>query len=248
MVLKVKVLGISASIRHGNSEYLLRKALEAAKSVAPDLIETEFYSMAGRIINPCIHCLSCVDHRDCIIKDDFDELLEKWLEADAIIYSIPVFHLGLPAHFKAFLDRLGQTVFARYLDRPPRFMKVIGVITQGTDLGGGEELTAMHIIAHALVMGCIPVAGDPPESYVGAIGWTKRSPMPDAFERMLSEGDFDSQVTLDAAVSLGRRVAFMALIVKNGVYALRDILGKELSYSWFIEKIMNELRGGSTEE
>ncbi|MEM2590551.1 MAG: flavodoxin family protein, partial [Zestosphaera sp.] len=216
MLLRVKILGISGSIRHGNSEYLLMRALDAAKKVAPELVDTEFVSTAGLIINPCIHCLACVDHRKCIIKDDFNDLFDKWLEADAIIYSIPVFHLGIPAHFKAFIDRLGQTLFAKYLDKPPKLLKVIGVITQGTDLGGGGELTAIQIISHALVMGCIPVAGDPPESYIGAIGWTKRSPLPDAIERLATEKDFDANTTVSAAESLGRRVAYTSLIIKNG--------------------------------
>ncbi len=237
---KVKILGISASIRHGNSEFLLSKALEAAKEVAPELIETELYSMAGKIINPCIHCLACIDHKSCIIRDDFDELLDKWLEADAIIYSIPVFHLGIPAHFKAFLDRLGQTLFARYADRPPRFLKVIGIIAQGTDLGGGAELTIMQLIAHSLVMGCIPVAGDPPESYLGAVGWTKRSPLTDAFERLLHEKDMDAEVTLKAAISLGRRVAQLSLIIKNGVNTLRDLVAKDRAFAWYLEKLEKE--------
>ena len=237
MVLGVKILGISGSIRHGNSEYLLTRALEAARKVAPELITTEFVSTAGLIINPCIHCLACVDHRRCIIKDDFEDLFNKWLDADAIIYSIPVFHLGIPAHFKAFIDRLGQTLFAKYLDKPPKLLKVIGVITQGTDLGGGEELTAIQIISHALVMGCIPIAGDPPESYIGAIGWTKRSPLPDAMERLAMRRDLDANTTIVAADSLGRRIAYTSLIVKNGARVLSDVLGKDPWYSLYLSKI-----------
>lgn len=240
MVLGVRVLGISASIRHGNSEYLLKRALKAAEEAAPGLVETEFYSMAGRIISPCIHCLACLDHRDCILRDDFKELMEKWLEADAVIYSIPVFHLGIPAHFKAFIDRLGQTLFARYQDRPPKFLKVIGVISQGTDLGGGEELTAIQVITHALVMGGIPIAGDPPESYIGALGWTKRSPLPDSIARLEEQGDFDAKTTIRAAESLGRRVALTALIVKNGVAALSELLSRDPSYQWYLEKLDSE--------
>ena len=240
MTLKVKILGISGSIRHGNSEYLLKKSLEAAKRISPENIETELYSMAGKIINPCLSCLSCVDHRECILRDDFNELFEKWLEADAIIYSVPVFHLGLPAHFKAFIDRLGQSLFAKYSDRPPKLLKVIGVITQGTDLGGGEELAAIDIISHALVMGCIPIAGDPPQSYIGALGWTKRSPLPDAFERMVTQDDYDARITLEATISLGRRVAYTALIIKEGVYALKDFLMAEPGYKWLINKIFKE--------
>jgi multimeric flavodoxin WrbA len=240
MVLGVKILGISGSIRHGNSEYLLLRALESAKKVAPDLITTEFVSTAGLIINPCIHCLACVDHRRCIIKDDFEDLFNKWLEADAVIYSIPVFHLGIPAHFKAFIDRLGQTLFAKYSDKPPKLLKVIGVITQGTDLGGGEELTAIQIISHALVMGCIPVAGDPPESYIGAVGWTRRSPLPDAIERLAAEKDPDASTTITAAESLGRRVAYTTLIIKNGVGVLTDLLSKDPWYSLYLSKITNQ--------
>jgi len=234
----VKILGISASIRlNGNSEYLLKKALEAAKSVSPEHIETEIYTFSGKIISPCGHCLSCIDHRECILHDDFDEIFNKWLDADAIIYSIPVFHLGLPAHFKAFIDRLGQTLFAKYKDRPPRSMKVIGTIVQGTDLGGGEELTAVQIITHALVMGGIPIAGDPPESYIGALGWTKRSPLPDAFARMEEKEDFDAITTIKAAESLGKRVAYLALILKNGAVVLKDLLKKDPAYSWFLERL-----------
>jgi len=238
MVLPIKILGISASIRKGgNSEYLLKKALTAAEKVSPELVKTELYSMTGKIINPCLHCLACLDHRECIVHDEFNELFEKWLEADAIIYSVPVFHLGLPAHFKAFLDRLGQTLFARYQDRPPRSMKVIGVISQGTDLGGGAELAAMQIISHALVMGGIPIAGDPPESYIGAIGWTKRSPLPDSFARLEEQNDVDAITTINAANSLGRRVAYLALIIKNGGHALHDILKEDPAYSWFLERL-----------
>jgi multimeric flavodoxin WrbA len=237
VVLPVKILGISASIRHGNSEYLLRRALEAARRVSPEHVQVEFYSMAGKIITPCLHCLACLDHRDCIIEDDFREIMEKWLEADAIIYSVPVFHLGAPSHFKAFIDRLGQTLFARYKDRPPKFLKVIGVISQGTDLGGGEELTAVQIISHALVMGGIPVAGDPPESYIGALGWTKRSPFPDAIERMEKRGDEDALTLVRAAESLGRRVAYMALIVKNGASTISSLLRKDPSYHFYLERI-----------
>ncbi len=241
--MKIKVLGISASIRQGNSEYLLTKALEAAKSVAPDIIETEMVSFRGRRINPCIHCLACLVHKKCIIRDDFEYFMNKWLEADAIIYSVPTFHLGIPAHFKAFIDRLGQTLFAMHGDRPPKFLKVIGIISQGTDLGGGEELTILQLIAHAIVMGCIVTSGDPPSSYLGAYGWTKRSPLVDAFARMIEEGDFDAKTTLEAVESLGRRVAILAMIIKHGVKQLKEFLQRDGAYRWYLEKLGRDEKG-----
>ncbi|MHA1581250.1 MAG: flavodoxin family protein [Candidatus Baldrarchaeia archaeon] len=241
-MIKVKILGICGSLRHGNSEFLLKKSLEAAKSVAPEYVETEFYTLAGKTIYTCDFCLLCLEYKDCMVKDDFHELKEKWLEADGIIYSIPVYHLGMPAHLKAFIDRLGQTVYGSSGDIPPKFMKVIGVIAQGTDLGGGAELTMIQAITHALVMGSIPIAGDGPESYIGAYGWTKRSWFTDSFERLLEQKDFDAETTLRAAESLGRRVAYLSLIVKNGAYLMKDLLKKDPKYNWYLSKIENDMK------
>jgi len=89
-------------------------------------------------------------------------------------------------------------------------------------------------------MGCIPVAGDPPESYIGAIGWTRRSPLPDAIERLATERDPDANTTIKAAESLGRRVAYTTLIIKNGVGVLADLLSKDPWYSLYLSKIANQ--------
>jgi len=242
MILPVKILGISASIRRsGNSEYLLKKALKAIENIDSNIFKTEIYSFTGKVLSPCLGCLSCLDFKDCILRDDFDEIKEKWLEADGIIYSVPVFHLGLPAHFKSFLDRLGQTAMAQYQDRLPRYMKVIGVISQGTDLGGGAELTAIQLITHALVMGGIPVSGDPPESYIGAVGWTERSPLLDAIIRLEEKNDINASTLIKAAETLGKRVAYLSLIIKNGAYITKDIIEKDLGYSLFLDKIKKEI-------
>jgi len=72
-------LGICGSPRYGNSEFLLKTSLETAKSVAPEYVETEFYTLAGKTIYTCDFCLLCLEYEDCMVKDNFHELKEKWL-------------------------------------------------------------------------------------------------------------------------------------------------------------------------
>ncbi len=110
----IKVLGICGSPRVGNSKFLLEEALDSAKAVN-DNVEVEYYSIRGKKFSGCVMCQACAKDGECIIKDDFQELLEKWIEADVILYSVPVYHMGMPAQLKAFLDRLGNSLFGRYV-------------------------------------------------------------------------------------------------------------------------------------
>src|SRR5659263_212162 len=97
MVTKLKVLGICGSPRKGNSEFLLEKAMEAATSVKLDIVECTTYSIRGKKFSPCVACGRCVAlDGECIIKDDFQELRDLWVQADVIIYSVPIYHMGMP--------------------------------------------------------------------------------------------------------------------------------------------------------
>ena len=147
-----KLLGISASPReHGNSRFLLEVALDAAEAVAPGLVETELYSCAGKTFELCDACDLCHEELGyCkIISDDLGELRDKWIEADAVIYSVPIFHMRVPGAFKNFLDRLGNSVVEGFTSKP---MKTIGVLTQGTGRVTGQEQVMMYLNGHATMM------------------------------------------------------------------------------------------------
>ena len=103
----VKVLAISASPRNpSNSEVFLQEAL----GVLPTLrIQTDVtvYHFRGKNFRPCIACLQCFKNGGmCILQDDFESLRQLWLAADCIIYSLPVYVVGIPGVLKCFLDRL----------------------------------------------------------------------------------------------------------------------------------------------
>lgn len=56
----------------------------------------------------CRECYSCWTYTPgrCVIKDDMAEVLQKYLEADAVIFSTPVHTFGVSAPLKAVIDRL----------------------------------------------------------------------------------------------------------------------------------------------
>jgi len=221
----INVLGFCASPRIGNSLYLLNKAMDEMRAYAEQLgeeISVETCSVRGKKISGCVMCQGCMKDGICIIKDDFKEMQDMWLKADVIIYSVPVYHMGMPAQMKAFIDRLGNSMFGRYKQlfpnviTAPKPLKVIGCIAQGIHAFSGQEHTITQIINHALISGCVPVAGDLWESYIGAGGWTANEESRNALEKQFENGTEDSRIVVTSSQSLARRTLDMAILLKNG--------------------------------
>ena len=237
----INVLGICGSPREGNSQYLLKEALSAAQGVDPKKVRISEYSFKGKHFSPCIGCFKCDEKKhlgECVIKDDFQDLRDQWISSNAIIYSVPVYHLSIPGQLKCFIDRLGNTINRYYRLTSPRFLKVIGAIAQGSHFGAGQELTISFLILHSVLKNCIPVSGDGWESYLGGCGWTKNDRGRDAIKRLYEEKETDATVAINSSRSLGRRGAELALIIKNGGLQMKEFLSKDPSYRPFIEKIL----------
>jgi multimeric flavodoxin WrbA len=125
----VKILGLSCSPRKGgNTEILLAKALKGAQSEGA---EVELYSVSGKDIKPCDGCRACYKTGQCHIKDDMQELYEKLLEADGIIFGTPIYFYGMIAQAKTIMDR------SIALNTPERNLtnKVGGVVVVAGSLG-----------------------------------------------------------------------------------------------------------------
>jgi len=237
--MKIKVLGISGSPRrYGNSQFLLEHALESAKAAAPDLVETEPYTIAGKKFAGCISCLKCADLKgECVQKDDFQELRDKWYEADVVIYSLPVYHMSVPGQVRCFIDRLGNATYCYYNMSVPKVMKVIGAIAQGLHIFSGQENVMMQIINHAFLMGCIPVSGDGPECYIGAGGWTSNDFGVGALKQQTADGQLDATMTLNGARSIAKRAVELSLMLKSGADMNRDRLSKDPMYGSFFKRL-----------
>ena len=97
------VLGINGSPRiGGNTDILLDKALEGAKSKGA---RTEKVVLNTLKFSPCQECENMRDDGVCIIEDDMQTLYGKIGEADAIILASPIFFGSLSAQMKMMIDR-----------------------------------------------------------------------------------------------------------------------------------------------
>jgi multimeric flavodoxin WrbA len=240
----INVIGFCASPRQGNSDFLLDKALESASAYgrAPTKINR---FLIGR--KPLAPCDACGAHKalkgECRIKDSFQEVRDLWLDADVVIYSFPVYHMGIPAQLKSFLDRLGNSLgFYFQKEEPrtyqiPRLMKTMGFITQGAHLYGGQDLALSYMLNHALLMRCIPVPGDLPDSYIGAGGWTGGQPGEKSLQELFEQGDRDALLAVKSARQVVRRALETALILKAGLVARKRILAGDQSYGFVLEKL-----------
>jgi len=134
----LKILGIVCSPRSGgNTEILVRKALESAEKEGA---ETETWSVAGKDVKPCDHCLTCIKTGQCHIKDDMQALYPKMIEADGIILGSPVYFWSVTAQAKIVIDR----TYA--LRRPTNRLegKVGGAIAVAGRRGQVEALTVIN--------------------------------------------------------------------------------------------------------
>jgi len=101
---EIKVIGIVCSLRKGgNTETLVQLALSSAKEAGA---ETELLRMMSQNIAPCDGCYACSKSGICHIKDDMQEWLVKFEQAQAIIFGMPVFFFTLPGQAKVLMDRL----------------------------------------------------------------------------------------------------------------------------------------------
>jgi multimeric flavodoxin WrbA len=143
----VKILAVSFSPRKkGNTEILLGEALQGAKAEGA---EVELYSVSGKNIQPCDGCWTCMESGQCHIKDDMQELYDKLLAADGIIFGTPIYFYAMTAQAKTVMDR------SMPLGHPDRNLanKVSGVIAVAGSLGLIDALKDwyFYIVGHRML-------------------------------------------------------------------------------------------------
>ena len=84
----MKVLAINGSARKdGNTAAMLRMALSEIEAAG---IETELLQLHGKDIRGCIACMKCWENKDghCAVKKDMlNEIVDKMVAADAIVFA-----------------------------------------------------------------------------------------------------------------------------------------------------------------
>ena len=106
----MKILGISGGTRNGSNDGMCKEALMAAQAAGA---EVSFIQLQDLNIEPCTGCTACVQSvlggrgGACVLKDDFDWLLDKMLDADGILFTSPIFEKGATGLFHTITDRFG---------------------------------------------------------------------------------------------------------------------------------------------
>lgn len=106
----MKILGISGGMRNGSNDGLCKEALMGAREQGA---EVEFIQLQDLHIEHCTGCTACVQSvlggkgGGCVLKDDFDWLLDKMLDADGIVFATPIFEKGATGLFHTITDRFG---------------------------------------------------------------------------------------------------------------------------------------------
>jgi multimeric flavodoxin WrbA len=134
--------------------------------------ETRFFTVRGKNINFCTHCDHCLTHKECVFKDDMQEVYDLLREAEGVIFATPVYNGGVSAQTKAVMDRYRAVVAA---DRNFFKHKVGMGIALGGDRVGGQEAALQQIITFYVLNGIVPVSGGFFGANLGATFWTKDS-------------------------------------------------------------------------
>ena len=101
--------GFSSGRRNGNTEVLIKEALEAAREMG---VEIKYYCLRDYDLHQCTPCrlgtcaASSVDINACPYKDDAIFLVNEFLNADGVILGSPVYSLTVNSLMMTFRDRI----------------------------------------------------------------------------------------------------------------------------------------------
>ncbi len=161
------IVGICGSPRQQATEHVLKDALVMLENLG---FETKFFTVRGKNIGYCTHCDYCLTNKECVFKDDMQEVYALLKQADGIIFATPVYNGGVSAQTKAVMDRCRAAVAG-----DKNFFKhKIGMgIALGGDRVGGQEAALQQIITFYILNGMVPVSGGFFGANLGATFWTR---------------------------------------------------------------------------
>jgi multimeric flavodoxin WrbA len=196
--MKILALSFSPHIQ-GNTVTLLNEVLKGAQKEGAEI---ELYSVAGKTFEPCDGCRVCWDTGECHIQDEMQNLYDKLLEADGIIFGTPIYFYTMTAQAKLVIDR------SVALGRPERSLanKVGGVVAVGGSMGLVDALKDLYFFMTTRQM----LPANFVAAYAGALGDINK------MEKCLA-----------AASNLGRQ---MVLIAKQNFKYPPDIRRSSFAY------------------
>ncbi len=110
-----KVLIISTTPRKGgNSDILAEEFGRGAREAGH---QVEKICLYDKTINFCKGCLACQKTQRCVIHDDADNIAQKMLTAEVIVFATPIYYYEMCGQMKTMLDRSNPLYNADYAFR-----------------------------------------------------------------------------------------------------------------------------------
>ena len=101
------IIIVSSSPRKdGNSETLCKEFKKGAMDAGH---RVELICLREYKLNYCTGCYSCANTGKCFQEDGLNELSQKLIEADVIVFASPVYFYSMSGQLKVFIDRLVPT-------------------------------------------------------------------------------------------------------------------------------------------
>ncbi len=98
-----KVIILSASPRKGgNSDLLCDQFMRGAQEAGH---EVEKIYLHKERLGYCMACDACSETKKCVQKDGGNEILEKMVSADVIVFATPVYFYAMNGQLKTLIDR-----------------------------------------------------------------------------------------------------------------------------------------------
>lgn len=151
----MKILVLNGSPRKKGNTAEILKTIE--KEITSNGHNYEEIYLASKTIKGCLACAKCKTVDDaigCVQNDDVVDILQKMIDADAVIYASPVYFWGFSAQLKTVIDRTYSLY--NYYHTPDHISLVenkrFGLLTTGG--GNYEKNGELLSVAFNNVMGC----------------------------------------------------------------------------------------------
>jgi multimeric flavodoxin WrbA len=160
----MKILGISGSPNEkGNTAYAVQYALDIMQK---NSFDTNYLTLAGKEIHPCVGCWKCTKDGKCQFDDYMTEIIEAMKWCDGLIIGSPVYFGLVCGQIKVMMDR---SVSVRSYKSAFEMKGKVGTgIACGAFRNGGQELTLQCIHTFLLQQNMMVVSDGFPYSHSGA--------------------------------------------------------------------------------
>jgi len=141
----VEILGISGSpYKNSNTDRLIKLVLDSTR------LKSEFIKLSKCKIKPCDGCMvndpkwgrvfPCQLNNQCIIRDDFQKISPKLLEADALVIGGFPSYGSVNARTKTFLERMFALDYCAFQQKPLMMNKLGVSIAVCSTLADGKAV------------------------------------------------------------------------------------------------------------